>query len=200
MLFLVQILIRGLLYCRSQIRVFKSLIQRLVLGTLATSTTLLHLWSKHGTKGSDYRFAYLSKTINIQCKLRNFVEYYHHPHFVPLVENVRLYCPKLDLQYFTTFFIQFYCFSLHPFFILPPCTLILGLILYRGTICGLTEKTPFLYRYFKVLGQKIIIFPSQRPPSPIVLQYLPVIYTPVLAPSSMLAPSRVPESDCVRRV
>ena len=30
-----------------------------------------------------------------------------------------------------------------------------GLILYRGTICGLTEKTPFLYRYFKVLGQKI---------------------------------------------
>ena len=30
-----------------------------------------------------------------------------------------------------------------------------GLILYRGTICGLTEITPFLYRYFKVLGQKI---------------------------------------------
>ena len=30
-----------------------------------------------------------------------------------------------------------------------------GLILYRGTICGLTEKTPFLYRYFTVLGQKI---------------------------------------------
>ena len=30
-----------------------------------------------------------------------------------------------------------------------------GLILYRGTICGLTEKTPFLYRYFEVLGQKI---------------------------------------------
>ena len=32
---------------------------------------------------------------------------------------------------------------------------ILGLILYRGTICGYTENTPFLYRYFKVLGQKI---------------------------------------------
>ena len=30
-----------------------------------------------------------------------------------------------------------------------------GLILYRGTICSLTEKTSFLYRYFKELGQKI---------------------------------------------
>ena len=29
-----------------------------------------------------------------------------------------------------------------------------GYILYRGTIFGLTEKTPFLYRYFKVLGRK----------------------------------------------
>ena len=30
-----------------------------------------------------------------------------------------------------------------------------GLILYRGNICRLNEKIPFLYRYFKVLGQKI---------------------------------------------
>ena len=30
-----------------------------------------------------------------------------------------------------------------------------GQISYRGTICGLTEKKPFLYRYFEVLGQKI---------------------------------------------
>ena len=30
-----------------------------------------------------------------------------------------------------------------------------GLNTNRGTICSLTEKTPFLYRYFEVLGQKI---------------------------------------------